>query len=128
LLAAESTADRSEELGDLLMVLVNVGRRYGIQAEAALRGANDKFRRRFREVERLAADRGVALRDMDFVGLDELWDAAKNIERAGRIEAAEAELAAAAMAQTQSAQAPAAVAQGRSTQGPAPGGAPEETR
>src|SRR6266508_3938802 len=84
LLAAESTADRAEELGDLLMVLVNVGRRYGIQAEAALRAANGKFRRRFREVERLAAERGVALRDLDFAGLDELWDAAKDIERAGR--------------------------------------------
>jgi MazG family protein len=105
LLAAESTADRAEELGDLLMVLVNVGRRYGIQAEAALRAANDKFRRRFREVERLAAERGVALRDLDFAGLDELWDAAKEIERAGRTEAAEAELAAAAVAQAQSARA-----------------------
>jgi MazG family protein len=103
LLAAESTADRAEELGDLLMVLVNVGRRYGIQAEAALRAANDKFRRRFRDVERLAAERGVALRDLDFAGLDELWDAAKEIERAGRTEAAEAELAAAAVAQAQSA-------------------------
>jgi MazG family protein len=96
LLAAESTADRAEELGDVLMVLVNVGRRYGIQAEAALRGANDKFRRRFREVERLAAERGVALRDLDFAGLDELWDAAKDIERAGRTESAGPKVAAVA--------------------------------
>jgi len=77
LLAADTQADRREELGDLLMVLVNVGRKHGIQAEAALREGNDKFRRRFREVERLAAERGVALRDLDFAGLDELWDAAK---------------------------------------------------
>ncbi len=59
------------------MVVVNYGRRHGIEAEAALREANEKFRRRFREVERLAADRGVALRDLDFAALDELWDAAK---------------------------------------------------
>jgi len=84
LLAAETLADRTEELGDLLMVLVNVGRQYGIQAEAALRAANDKFRRRFGEVERLAAERNVALRDLDFAGLDELWDEAKAIERADR--------------------------------------------
>jgi tetrapyrrole methylase family protein/MazG family protein len=77
LLTADSEANRREELGDLLMVLVNLGRRHGIEAEAALREANDKFRRRFREVERLAAARGVALRDLDFQALDELWDTAK---------------------------------------------------
>ncbi|MHB8459955.1 MAG: nucleoside triphosphate pyrophosphohydrolase [Candidatus Limnocylindrales bacterium] len=77
LLAADSDANRREELGDLLMVLVNVGRKHGIQAEAALREANGKFRRRFGEVERLAAERGVALRDLDFDALDALWDAAK---------------------------------------------------
>jgi MazG family protein len=90
LLAADTPADRTEELGDLLMVLVNVGRQYGIQAEAALRAANDKFRRRFREVERLAAERNVALRDLDFAGLDELWDEAKAIERGGRAAVAQA--------------------------------------
>jgi tetrapyrrole methylase family protein/MazG family protein len=75
--AAESDRERREEFGDLLMVLVNVARKEGIEAEAALRAANDKFRRRFRIVERLAAERGVALRDLDFAGLDELWDRAK---------------------------------------------------
>jgi tetrapyrrole methylase family protein/MazG family protein len=77
LLTADNEANRREELGDLLMVIVNYGRRHGIEAEAALREANDKFRRRFREVERLAAVQGVALRDLDFAALDELWDAAK---------------------------------------------------
>ncbi len=61
-------------VGDLLMVAVNLARREGVEAEAALRSANDKFRRRFRHVERLAAERGVALRDLDFDALDELWD------------------------------------------------------
>ena len=77
LLAAGSSADREEELGDLLMVAVNLGRRQGVEAEAALRFANDKFRRRFRSVERQAAERGVALRDLDFDGLDALWAQAK---------------------------------------------------
>jgi tetrapyrrole methylase family protein / MazG family protein len=77
LLAADSDAEREEELGDLLMVVVNLGRRQGIEAEAALRQANDKFRRRFASVERQAHDRGVALRDLDFDGLDELWKQAK---------------------------------------------------
>jgi tetrapyrrole methylase family protein / MazG family protein len=74
---AATPAERREEFGDLLMVLVNVARKEGIESEAALRAANDKFRRRFRSVERQAAERGVALRDLDFTALDDLWDAAK---------------------------------------------------
>jgi tetrapyrrole methylase family protein/MazG family protein len=75
--AADSPAARAEEYGDLLMVVVNVARRSGIDAEASLRRANAKFRRRFASVERQAADRGVALRDLSFEELDRLWDAAK---------------------------------------------------
>jgi MazG family protein len=74
---AASDAERSEEFGDLLFVLVNVARRRGIEAEAAVRAANQKFRRRFASVERGAAAQGVALRDLDFAALDALWDAAK---------------------------------------------------
>ncbi len=77
LLAAGTGPEQEEELGDLLMVAVNLGRRQGIEAEAALRGANDKFRRRFRSVERQAGERGVALRDLDFDALDVLWKQAK---------------------------------------------------
>ena len=75
--AAGTDAEWAEEFGDLLFVLVNVARRHGIESEAALRAANDKFRRRFRSVERQAAEQGVALRDLDFDALDELWHAAK---------------------------------------------------
>jgi tetrapyrrole methylase family protein/MazG family protein len=79
---ATTPAEKSEEYGDLLFVLVNVARWQGIEAEAALRAANDKFRRRFASVERQAAERGVALRDQSFEELDALWDAAKVEERA----------------------------------------------
>ena len=78
---AATDAERSEEFGDLLFVLVNVGRTPGIEAEAAVRAANAKFRRRFASVERGAAAQGVALRDLDFEALDALWDAAKAEER-----------------------------------------------
>jgi tetrapyrrole methylase family protein/MazG family protein len=71
----------AEEFGDLLFVLVNVARKRGVEAEAAVRAANAKFRRRFASVERQASDRGVALRDLDFTALDQLWDAAKAEER-----------------------------------------------
>ena len=79
---APTAADRAEEYGDLLFVLVNVARWQGIEAEAALRAANDKFRRRFASVERQAADQRVALRDLSFAELDALWDAAKIEEKA----------------------------------------------
>ena len=78
---AEDQAHRAEELGDLLFVLVNVGRKTGIEVEGALRAANDKFRRRFRHVELAAAARGVAIRDCSFEELDAFWDAAKAHER-----------------------------------------------
>jgi MazG family protein len=78
---AASDAERAEEFGDLLFVLVNVGRRRGIEAEAAVRAANAKFKRRFASVERGAAAQGVALRDLDFAALDVLWDAAKAEEK-----------------------------------------------
>ncbi len=78
---AASDAERAEEFGDLLFVLVNVARRRGIEAEAAVRAANAKFRRRFASVERGAAAQGVALRDLDFTALDALWDAAKAEEK-----------------------------------------------
>jgi tetrapyrrole methylase family protein/MazG family protein len=78
---AANDAERSEEFGDLLFVLVNVARRRGIEAEAAVRAANAKFRRRFASVERAAEARGVALRDLEFAALDRLWDAAKAEEK-----------------------------------------------
>ena len=87
LVEAESLTHRTEELGDLLFVLVNVGRKTGIEVEAALRSANDKFRRRFGHVEQSAAAQGVALRDLSFEQLDALWDAAKAAERAAKGEA-----------------------------------------
>ncbi|HET9456518.1 MAG TPA: nucleoside triphosphate pyrophosphohydrolase [Candidatus Limnocylindrales bacterium] len=79
--SAATDAERAEEYGDLLFVLVNVARWHGIEAEAALRAANDKFRRRFGSVERRAATRGVALRDLSFEELDGLWDDAKAEEK-----------------------------------------------
>jgi MazG family protein len=81
LAAAHDADERTEEFGDLLLVVTNVGRRLGIESEAALRRANAKFRSRFRRVERMVAERGVAMRDLDFAALDELWDAAKAEER-----------------------------------------------
>ena len=88
LASARDDRERDEEFGDLLLVVVNVARRLGIESEAALRAANEKFRGRFRRVERMARERGVAMRDLDFAALDDLWDAAKAEERAAASPAA----------------------------------------
>jgi tetrapyrrole methylase family protein/MazG family protein len=82
LLAASDPEHRREEFGDLLFVMVNLGRKLGIDPEAALRSASRKFAARFARVERLAGERGVELRSLDLDGLDELWDEAKREERA----------------------------------------------
>jgi tetrapyrrole methylase family protein/MazG family protein len=77
LLAAPDDAGRHEEFGDLLLVVVNLGRWLGLDSEAALRAASTKFAARFARVERLAAERGVGLRDLDATELDGLWQGAK---------------------------------------------------
>ncbi len=82
LAAAETDEEKREEVGDLLLVVTNLARRHGVEAEGALRAAADKFRGRFHRVERMARERGVQLRDMSFAELDELWDAAKAEARA----------------------------------------------
>lgn len=81
----EALSAAQGELGDVIAVLVNLGRRSGIDAEAALRSANEKFRRRFGEVERRAAARSIELQSADFATLDALWDEAKAAERAGEL-------------------------------------------
>ena len=74
---ATNEAERREEFGDLLLVLVNLGRKLDIDSEAALRQASAKFAARFVHVERLAAQRRVQLKDLSFDELDELWKEAK---------------------------------------------------
>ena len=80
--AATTDEEKREEVGDLLLVVTNLARRHGVEAEGALRAAADKFRDRFRRVERMARERHVQLRDMTFAELDDLWDAAKAEVRA----------------------------------------------
>jgi ATP diphosphatase len=63
-----------EEIGDLLFVCVNLARHYRVDADMALREANQKFERRFRNVEELA---GGVISDFDLAQLEEFWLLAK---------------------------------------------------
>ena len=65
------------ELGDLLFSVVNLSRHLGHDAEQALRGASDKFRHRFEQVEQLALTRGIDLANAPLEQLDALWDEVK---------------------------------------------------
>ena len=65
------------ELGDLLFSVVNLSRHLGHDAEQALRGASDKFRHRFEQVEQLALSRGIDLANAPLEQLDALWDEVK---------------------------------------------------
>lgn len=75
---AETSADRFEEAGDLLFVVVNLLRHQGIDAEAALRAGNAKFERRFRAMEGLATP-GFAGLSID--QQEALWREVKRRER-----------------------------------------------
>jgi MazG family protein len=68
------------ELGDLLFAVVNLCRKAGVHASIALDKANAKFERRFKEVERLARDRGIDVSHAGLEKLDALWDEAKRAE------------------------------------------------
>ena len=66
-----------DEVGDLLFAVVNLARKLEIDPRAALERANEKFRRRFEGVERLAAERGVEVGRASLEELDRLWDEVK---------------------------------------------------
>jgi MazG family protein len=84
LLAATEPAHVTEEYGDLLFVVVNLGRKMGVDPEGALRAASRKFASRFARVERYAGERGLELRALGLDALDELWHEAKREEAAER--------------------------------------------
>ncbi len=79
--AASSTAEQLEEAGDLLFAAVNLVRHHGVAAEDALRAANAKFERRFRQMEKLAQTQGKAFAKLSLDEQEMLWQAAKASER-----------------------------------------------
>jgi nucleoside triphosphate diphosphatase len=72
--AATTPAHVEEEIGDLLLAVVNWARKLGVEPEAALRGASAKFERRFKAMEKEAGDAFVGL-DLD--AKEALWAKAK---------------------------------------------------
>ena len=84
--AQEAMADNdntalAEEVGDLLFATVNLARHLKVDPENALRGANQKFERRFRFIEQALRDTRRPMEDCTLEELDALWGEAKRQEK-----------------------------------------------
>lgn len=76
----EDSDDCAHELGDMIFSLVELGRRKGIKANAALDAANRRFLTRFAAMETLAAARGLDFKALSLDEKNELWDEVKSGE------------------------------------------------
>ena len=73
----QSKEQKESEFGDLLFTLANIARRQGIDLEAALRQANQRFYRRFAYMEKLCRERGLEFAKLSFDEQNKLWEEAK---------------------------------------------------
>lgn len=69
-----------EEIGDLLFATVNLARHLGKQAETSLQKANDKFERRFRQVEQIIHSQGMSLSAASLQQMEAAWQQVKRSE------------------------------------------------
>ena len=72
--AADSLAERIDEIGDLLFAIVNWARKLGVEPEAALHQATSKFEGRFRAMEQEA---GTGLSGLSLDQMEALWQRVK---------------------------------------------------
>ena len=79
-IAAGDAARIRDELGDVLFSLVNAARLASIDAEDALHGATEKFRRRFTEMEADLIAQGKSVDSVPPAELERAWEAAKAAE------------------------------------------------
>jgi len=86
-LEAELKRDDKEastnELGDFLFSVINAARLYKLNPDNALERTNAKFIRRFNYIEEHSIRAGKPLTEMSLEEMDQLWNEAKEQERAG---------------------------------------------
>ncbi len=75
--ASGDPAAQEHELGDMIFSLVELGRRMEIKAAHATDMAANRFRARFRAMEKLAEERGLDFSALSLDEKDELWNAVK---------------------------------------------------
>ena len=66
-----------EEIGDLLFAVVNLARHSGVNAETALIKANQKFEKRFRQVEQVIEQQDINLADASLEQMEAAWQQIK---------------------------------------------------
>lgn len=66
-----------EELGDLLFAIANLARKLGIEPETALRKANEKFTKRFTDMELRLSGTGRAMKELSLEELEGEWQVSK---------------------------------------------------
>jgi ATP diphosphatase len=71
----------ADEIGDVLFVAANVARHAKVDVSRALRGANQKFERRFRGMEALAESEGRTLSSYSLEEQEALWRRVKQQEQ-----------------------------------------------
>ena len=76
---AETDFELASEIGDLFFALVNVTRWKKIDSESALRGTNNKFKKRFGFVEQGAKKQGRNLSELSLDEMESLWQEAKKV-------------------------------------------------
>jgi len=74
---------QSEEIGDVLFSVVNLARHLDIDAETALRDANQRFATRFAGMENDLRDSGQEFSKLDLSDLERAWQKAKENARIG---------------------------------------------
>jgi len=80
---ATDRARTEEELGDFLFAITNLARKLGIEPESALRKANDKFTRRFAQMEANLREHGRSLTSCTLDELETEWTRVKLAEHPG---------------------------------------------
>ena len=74
----------AEEIGDLMFVCTNLGRKLNVDVEEATRSANAKFERRFGYIERTLAGRSRRPEDATLEEMEALWVEAKQLDKAAK--------------------------------------------
>jgi len=80
-LTNETEDEQELELGDVLFALVNIARYYKVNPELAVQRTNEKFERRFREMEHTITSENIEMKSLTLEQLDQYWEKAKRTEK-----------------------------------------------
>ena len=83
-ISRQNADDIAEEIGDLMFVCTNLGRKLKVDVETATRAANAKFERRFRHIETRLREQGRTPAEASLDEMEALWDEAKAADKAAR--------------------------------------------